>query len=208
MPRAAASAVISLICEASSWLPVLTLARPMPSVTCAPSGAGVLSAHYPTIYDPIVLIHAEALLRSTPEGACAYLDCDMHDTGTILTEASRTLDFSQPVGVMLISILHFVDTLDATRAMVNSLLSAMPAGSGFAISHPASDIDAEQMAEMIRRINQALPDKTTLRSHDEVEQLFDGYELLPPGVVRAAEWRPDAAADTELPSAVWGGVAV
>ena len=155
-----------------------------------------------------MLIHAEALLRSTPEGACAYLDCDMHDTGTILTEASRTLDFSQPVGVMLISILHFVDTLDATRAMVNSLLSAMPAGSGFAISHPASDIDAEQMAEMIRRINQALPDKTTLRSHDEVEQLFDGYELLPPGVVRAAEWRPDAAADTELPSAVWGGVAV
>jgi hypothetical protein len=158
--------------------------------------------------DPIVLIHAEALLRSTPEGACDYLDCNMHDTETILAAASRTLDFSQPVAVMLISILHFVDSLDATRAIVNSLLSAMPPGSGFAISHPASDIDAEQMAEMIRRINQELPDKTTLRGRDEVEQLFDGYELLPPGVVRAAEWRPAVEADTELPSAVWGGVGV
>jgi hypothetical protein len=158
--------------------------------------------------DPIVLIHAEALLRSTPEGACDYLDCNMHDTETILAAASRTLDFSQPVAVMLISILHFVDSPDATRAIVNSLLSAMPPGSGFAISHPASDIDAEQMAEMIRRINQELPDKTTLRGRDEVEQLFDGYELLPPGVVRAAEWRPAVEADTELPSAVWGGVGV
>jgi hypothetical protein len=158
--------------------------------------------------DPIVLVHAEALLRSTPEGACDYLDCNMHDTATILARASRTLDFSQPIAVVLISILHFVDTLDAARAIVGSLLAAMAPGSGFAISHPASDLDAEQMAEMIRRINQALPDKTTLRSHDEVERLFEDYELLPPGVVRAAEWRPDTEADTELPCAVWSGVGV
>ena len=158
--------------------------------------------------DPIVLRHAEALLKSTPEGACAYIDGDMHDTSGILAEAARTLDFGQPVAVMLISILHFVDTLDQTRAIVNKLLDPMPPGSGFAVSHPASDLDADQMAEMIRRINMVLPEKTTLRSRAEVERIFDGYELVPPGVVRAADWRPAPDAATGVPCGVWAGIAV
>jgi hypothetical protein len=158
--------------------------------------------------DPIVLSHAEALLKSAPQGVCAYVDCDMHDTGRLLAEARRTLDFSQPVAVMLIGILHFVDTMDETQALIRALMSAMPPGSGLAITHPASDLHAEEMAEMIRRLNDVLPDKSTLRGHEEVEQLFGGYRLLPPGVVPAVTWRPDPGADLDVPCTVWGGVAV
>jgi S-adenosyl methyltransferase len=159
--------------------------------------------------DPIVLIHAAALLRSTPEGACAYVDSDMHDTAQILKEAAVTLDFSQPVGLMLIGILHFGGTLTQARAIVNTLMNAMVPGSGFAITHPASDLEADQMAEMIRRLNSELPEKTTLRNQAEVTRFFDGYELLPPGVVRAVDWRPsDDAAAADMTCAVWGGVGV
>jgi S-adenosyl methyltransferase len=157
--------------------------------------------------DPIVLTHAAALLKSTAEGTCDYIDCDMHDTAAILRRAERTLDFTKPVAVTLISILHFVTPPERTKALVDELMAPLPAGSGFAISHPASDLHAAEIAEMIRRLNSMLTAKTTLRSRDEVEQLFAGYDLLPPGVVPAARWRPDCDADARIPSAVWAGLA-
>jgi len=62
--------------------------------------------------DPIVLIHAQALLTSTREGACAYVDADLRDTATILKQAAATLDLSRPVAVCLIMVLQFVPDED------------------------------------------------------------------------------------------------
>jgi hypothetical protein len=157
--------------------------------------------------DPVVLTHAKALLTSTPEGACAYIDADLRNPEEILADAADILDFSKPVAIMLIAVMHFVgDDADAS-AIMNRLTAACVPGSYVAMSHAASDIDAEQMAEMVRRLNQATAEKTTLRDRAGVARLFDGLELVEPGVIRAAEWRPDTDLEAASPAALWAGVA-
>jgi len=156
--------------------------------------------------DPIVLSHAQALLTSKPEGTCAYLDADLRDPDTILAAAAETLDFSQPVAVMLLAVLQFA--LDEeVGAIVHRLMEACAPGSFVAISHPASDLDAEPHGEMVRRMNQSLTDKVTLRDRAAVTGLFDGLELVEPGVVRAPEWRPANDLEAASPAVLWAGVA-
>ena len=158
-------------------------------------------------HDPIVLAHAKALLTSTPEGATVYLDADLRDPDAILAAAADTLDFSQPVAVMLIAVMHFIGDDAEAGAIMSRLAGACGPGSFVALSHAASDIDAEQMAEMVRRINQTAAEHTTLRDRAGVTRLFDGLELVEPGVIRAAEWRPDSAEQAASPAALWAGVA-
>ena len=157
--------------------------------------------------DPVVLSHARALLTSNRDGVCAYLDADLRDPEKILTAAADTLDFSKPVAVMLIAVLHFVGDDDEASAIVNCLMDACAGGSFVTISHAASDIDTEQQTEMVRRLNQSVAEKATLRDRAGVARLFDGFELVEPGVVRTAEWRPDSGLEAASPAAVWAGVA-
>ena len=157
--------------------------------------------------DPIVLSHAQALLTSKPEGVCAYLDADLRDPDAILAAAADTLDFSQPVAIMLIAVLHFVADDAAAAGIVKRLTDACAPGSFVAISHAASDIDAEQQTEMVRRLNQSVAEKATLRDRAGVTRLFDGLELVDPGVVRTAEWRPVSGLAAASPAGVWAGVA-
>ena len=158
-------------------------------------------------HDPVVLAHAKQLLTSTPQGASAYLDGDLRDPDAILAAAAQTLDFGQPVAVMLIAVMHFIGDDAEAGAIVNRMMEPCVPGSFLTISHAASDIDAEQMAEMVRRLNETTAEKTTLRDRAGVTRLFDGLELAEPGVIRAAEWRPDTEAEAASPAALWGGVA-
>jgi O-methyltransferase involved in polyketide biosynthesis len=157
--------------------------------------------------DPVVLSHAKALLKSTPAGACAYLDADLRDPDAILAGAAQTLDFTKPVAVMLIAVMHFVGDDAQASAIMRRLTAACVPGSYVTLSHAASDIDAAQMAEMVRRLNEATAEKTTLRDRAGVTRLFGGLELVEPGVIRAAEWRPDTDLEAASPAALWGGVA-
>ena len=157
--------------------------------------------------DPIVLSHAQALLKSRPEGACAYIDSDLNDPEAVLAAAAGTLDFSKPVAIMLIAVVHFVSDDRAAKSIIDRLTGACVAGSHVALSHAASDIDAEQMAEMVRRINSSGAETTTLRDRAQVTRLFDGLGLVDPGVIRAAEWRPDSEMEAQSPAAMWAGVA-
>jgi hypothetical protein len=157
--------------------------------------------------DPIVLAHARALLTSSPEGATGYLDADIKDTDEILAGAARLLDFSQPVGVMLVAVLHMLRDAERPQAIVDRLMSAVPAGSFLVISHLASDIEQETMAEMGRRLNESMTQQFTMRTRAQVTAFFDGLTLLDPGVARTHEWRPDSAADAKTPGVLWAGVA-
>ena len=156
--------------------------------------------------DPIVLSHARALLTSNPVGSTDYIDADLRDTDRILAEAARTLDFSRPVAVMLIAILHLIGDEDDPAAIVARVLDAVPPGGSLAISHVASDIEPEKMADMRERLNRMVSQKGTYRTHAEVARLFDGLELIPPGVTRIQEWRPAAELDAMRPAAMWGGI--
>jgi S-adenosyl methyltransferase len=112
--------------------------------------------------DPIVLVHARALLTSTPEGACAYIEADMRDPGKILSQAAVTLDFSQPVAIMLVAVLHMIKDDDNPWAIVSELLDNAAPGSYLAASHVASDIIKEaSMAEGNRRYNESAAERSS-----------------------------------------------
>jgi len=156
--------------------------------------------------DPVVLSHARALLTSQPEGATDYIDADLRDTRKILAQAARTLDFSRPVAVMLIAIMHAIGDDEDPYAIVATLMEAVPPGSYLALSHVASDIVPAQAADMIGRLNRLMYEKTSPRPRAEVAHFFDGLSMVQPGVVRVQQWRPDTEAEATTPSNMWGGV--
>ena len=157
--------------------------------------------------DPVVLLHARALLTSGPHGATAYIDADVRDTGQVLRQAAVTLDFAQPVAVIVVSVLHMIDDQDDPHAIVARLMDAMPPGSFLALTHVASDLEPEAMAEMARRMSQHVTQRATPRDRATVTRLFAGLDLVPPGLVRVPEWRPESAQAAAAPSTQWGGVA-
>jgi SAM-dependent methyltransferase len=157
--------------------------------------------------DPIVLLHARSLLASTPAGATAFIDADLRDTREILAMAAQTLDFSQPVAVMLLIVLHLIPDTDDPYGIVTQLMGSLAPGSHLVISHPADDIRPAAMAEMTRRVNARLSSaRGTMRDRGAITRFFDGLELVDPGVVQPQEWRPAGpvgAADVTA----WCGVA-
>jgi hypothetical protein len=157
--------------------------------------------------DPIVLSHARVLLTSGPEGECAYLDADLRDTAGILEQAAKTLDFAQPVAVMLIAVMHCIPDGDDPYGIVTRLMNAVPPGSYLALSHPAKDLNAAVRARMSEQVNAMMANPVTLRDREQVTRFFDGLDPVPPGVVRVPEWRPRSELEKKTPAWVWGGVA-
>jgi len=141
--------------------------------------------------DPIVLTHARALLTSTKQGETAFVDADLRDTGKILAEARNVLDFSQPVALMLLAVLHFIPDADDPWRIVAELMEPLPAGSYLVLSHGSSDISAEGLTAAARQYNQSSAVQINMRSEAEVTRFFDGLELLEPGVVPLGRWRPE-----------------
>jgi hypothetical protein len=157
--------------------------------------------------DPMVLTHARALLTSTAEGKCAYIDADIRDPDKILADAGGVIDFTRPVGVVLMAVLQFVPDADDPYGLVGRLMAAVPDGSYLVISHPAADIQATAMASMATKLNQLMAQQVKPRSKAEVTAFFDGLDLVEPGVIRCPEWRPDRPEDAAGKSTMWGGVA-
>jgi hypothetical protein len=140
--------------------------------------------------DPIVLAHARALLTSAEGGATDYVQADLRDPDPILAAARRTLDFSQPVAVILLGVLHLVQDDEDPWGIVARLMAAVPAGSYLAISHPAIEIHPGQV-EAQKRYNERVSTPQTLRTHEDVARFFTGLELVEPGLVQVHQWRPD-----------------
>ncbi len=157
--------------------------------------------------DPVVLAHAAALLAGSPADRTRYVDADVRDTASLLDQAGAVLDLTAPVAVMLVSVLHMVEDRDDPHAIVARLMAAVPAGSFLALTHVASDLEPEAMAEVNRRVNRRVNRPVTLRDQAAVRRLFAGLDLVPPGMVRVPQWRPDSAGDAATPSTQWGAVA-
>lgn len=150
--------------------------------------------------DPIVLAHAhELLVRSTPQGAVDYLQGDLRAPQSILRRAARTLDFAQPVAVLLVGILHFFPDEDDPYGIVARLLEAVPSGSHLVVCHLASDIHPDEMPEVARRFNETTNETWALRSQGEVAGFFAGLEMVEPGVVQVDQWRPHDGPGPVLP---------
>jgi len=140
--------------------------------------------------DPMVLSHARALMRSTPEGAIGYVDADVRDTGSIVVDARETLDFGQPAAVLLLFTLAYVEDAAEAAAAVSTLVADLSSGSYVAIYHLASDLDPT-LEEAATQWNKMMPEqRITLRSRSQVADLVAGLELVPPGLVPVSQWRP------------------
>jgi S-adenosyl methyltransferase len=140
--------------------------------------------------DPIVLAHARALLTSTPEGVTDYVDADMRDPAAVLARAEATLDFGQPIGLMIMGVMGHIPDDDEAQSIVQRLLAGLPSGSYLAM-YDGLDTVSEAMTEAQEGYDDtgAMPYK--LRYVDQVRRFFDGLEFVEPGLVRCPEWRPD-----------------
>lgn len=157
--------------------------------------------------DPLVLAHARALLVSKPPGVCAYIDADVRDIATILDQAAQTLDFAQPLAVLLLAVLHLIPDADSPAAIVGRLTDALAAASYVAISHMTADFALDEVGAAAKAYNELAPVAVTARTHTEVTGLFVGLPLVAPGVVPVAEWRPSGPSRLSEPADLYAGVA-
>jgi hypothetical protein len=157
--------------------------------------------------DAVVLLHARALLKSTPQGVCDYLHADLRNPGEILEQAARTLDFGAPVAVMLLLILQFISDSEDPYRLVSELVAKLPSGSYLVISHPTDDFNPNKRGESIQLYNERVPDQATLRGQDETARFFEGLDLVEPGVVSPSNWRPDSDLVRARHSSMWCGIA-
>jgi S-adenosyl methyltransferase len=142
--------------------------------------------------DPLVLVHAQALLTSTPEGACHYIDADLREPENILAGAAATLDFSRPVALMLMEILGHVADDEEARSIVSRLISGLPSGSYLVIADGTSTITAEfEQAQHDYDDTGAVAYK--LRGPRQIARFLDGLEILDPGIVPCLQWRPEVS---------------
>jgi S-adenosyl methyltransferase len=158
--------------------------------------------------DPLVLTHARALLTSTPEGATDYIDADLRDPDKILEGAARTLDFGQPIALMLMGILGHIGDYDEARSIVRRLLATLPSASYFALND-GTNVISKAFEEAQEGYNRSGAVPYHLRSPEQIAGFFDGLELVEPGVVSCPRWRPDPAgqgADAPAEVDAFGGV--
>jgi SAM-dependent methyltransferase len=155
--------------------------------------------------DPIVLAHASALLRGTPEGVTEYVQADARDPHGILRRAAHVLDLDRPVALSLIALLHFVADEDGAHDVVSTLVDALAPGSCLVLSMMTADFEPENVQQGIAAY--AAGGVTLVaRSRDEVGAFFRGLDLLEPGVVPVDDWRREQAPDGAGPVSLYGGV--
>jgi len=157
--------------------------------------------------DPLVLAHARALLTSTPEGRTDYLDEDLRNVDAILEHASKTLDFSQPVGLVLLGVVIFIGDDEEAYSIVRRLLDALPSGSHLVLSHTITSPAMPDVDAAVAFWNEHGTPKLTQRTPEAVARFFDGLELLEPGVLSCSRWRPGNTGGVEPDEvAMFGGV--
>ena len=158
-------------------------------------------------HDPVVLAHARALLTSSDPGVTGYIDADLRDIGAILARAEELLDFTRPVAITLLGILHAIPDSEDPHAIVAQLLAAVPAGSYLVISHLGADLLDQGKRDRIMDVaNQKMQQKPVFRDREQLARFFEGTDLVEPGLVRVEEWRHEPGSGNAARSSLWCAV--
>jgi len=139
--------------------------------------------------DPLVLVHANALLTSSPPGVTDYIEADVRAPDEILSAASKTLDFRETVALMLLGIMGQVLDDEEAYAIVRRLMDALPSGSHL-VFEDGTKVVLPEAADEAERIRAEGGDPYRLRTPEQFARFFDGLTLLEPGVVSVSRWRP------------------
>jgi hypothetical protein len=150
-------------------------------------------------HDPMVLGHARRMLA----GAATYVHADYHDPQTILAEAAKTLDLSEPVAVMFMGVMGYEPDLGQVRALVGEVVAATAPGSYLVFWDGTNTTEA--VVQGARRLAESGGVPYLLRSPDELASVFTGLEFVEPGLVEISRWRP--AGHQVVTIEAYGGVA-
>jgi hypothetical protein len=155
--------------------------------------------------DPLVVVHGRALLESSPD--VAVIDADLRAPGLITGSRvlEKLVDFSEPVAVLLVAVLHFIRDDEDPYGIVNILKSAMAPGSYLVISHVTQDGVSREENQGGMAVYQNASAPIVPRRYDEVLRFFDGMELAAPGLVSISQWRSDRP--PPMRQLIYGGVA-
>jgi hypothetical protein len=160
--------------------------------------------------DPLVMTHARALLTSTPQGVTDYIEADLRDPDAILAapQLRETVELSQPVALMLVAVLHFIPGPGAARPIVERLMNELPSGSYLAATHFTLDFMPEHEQATYRQMLDSGMSDIWPRDRAEFTALFDGLDIVDPGIVLVSEWRPDGNSEAADPSriSIWAGL--
>ena len=160
--------------------------------------------------DPIVLAHAQALLRSAESGRTTYVEADATDPEAILKDPGllAVLDLSRPVALSLNALLHFVPDSLGAYDIVSRFKDALAPGSALVVTHVTPDFAPAEIERLARvYIDAGTP--AQVRTRDEVSRFFDGWQLLDPGVVPTHRWRPEQPSTiSDRDASAYAGVAV
>lgn len=144
--------------------------------------------------DPIVLAHAHTLLRSTAEGKVAFLEDDLRNPQRVLERAAETLDFGQPVGLILVAVYHMIPDDQGPYEINRTLLGGLASGSWLVATHLTSDLHGPAWDEAVGRLSEATREPFLNRTHAQFSEFFDGLELVAPGVAPIDDWLRDGPA--------------
>jgi hypothetical protein len=139
--------------------------------------------------DPLVLVHANALMTSSAEGRTAYVEADMRDPAAVIEAARETLDLTRPVGLVVSGVLGHIGDDDEARRIVRELMAALPAGSHLSHYDGVDTDPATVAAQDEYNSSGAVP--YVLRSPERLRTFYEGLELVPPGFLPVGRWRPD-----------------
>jgi hypothetical protein len=159
--------------------------------------------------DPIVLVHASALLAAHDPLHTTVIEADLRDPDAILGHpaARAVLDFDQPIAILLVAVLHFIMDDEDPAGLVDRLKRVMAPGSYLVVSHGTSDIDPERAAEAVHTYNQGGA-RIIARTGAQIHRFFEGLELVDPGLVQLPLWRPDGEVADDISDIWWyGGIA-
>ncbi len=159
--------------------------------------------------DPVAIAHSKTILAGNENAA--VIDADLRDPEKILAHpaARGLIDFDQPVGLLLVAVLHFIADDEEPRRLVATLRDALAPGSYLVVCH-GTDESKPAVAQAAEKVyNRSVAGRAKLRSRAEIERFFDGFELVEPGVTYLSTWRPDSPADVPAdPGRHWGLVGV
>jgi hypothetical protein len=152
--------------------------------------------------DPVVLVHARALLISDPQGSCDYLEADVREPGDILARAAKTLDLAQPTAVMMLGVLGTVRDDDEAFDLVQRYIGALPAGSYLVLEDGTKTVKPEAAAQAEQLRDEGQVYDYELRTPERIARFFDGLELIEPGVESVSRWRWEAGTIGGMPDEV------